>query len=195
MYITWPELPWGKMQLDFVVPIITIMRQNNEINIEFAVIMFILSSICLQTTGLHWCPTYSVSMSSPFWNDPALKLSTCFLLRWFLLFTQMWQQSHHFILCARYAPYHFTQWVQWISFIPLSNVPSWWSHCHIPLIIWWHHLCSLIMTNRPLNHSLGCYSIVHWTSLCKTAVNSVTFFWEEKKKNRTGVLPHAINKL
>lgn len=63
----------------------------------------------------------------------------------------------------------------------LSNLPSHSSRRHIQVWIWWHHLCSLIMTNHPLNHLLVCYSIVNWTFLCETTEDSVIFFVSRQK--------------
>lgn len=54
------------------------------------------------------------------------------------------------------------------------------------MLIWWHHLCGLIMTNHPLNHSLECYSTVNRTLTWKMAVDPVIILWKREREKQIG---------
>ena len=119
--------------------------------------------------------------AAPFINCAGQKLSTYFLLSHFPIISWVWQQLHHFIpvpdkpRIISLGGYAGSLWS------PLSNLPSHSSRRGIPVLIWWHHVCTLIMTNHPLNHSRGCYAIVNWACLRKTTEDSVISFVRREK--------------
>lgn len=126
-------------------------------------------------------PTCDLSASGPFINRVGQKLSTHFLLSHFRRHLQQLQQLHHFVRVPAkpriisHGGYVGSLWSL------LSNLPSLSSRRRIPVLIWWHHLCSLIMTNHPLNHSLGCCFIANWAFLCETTEGSVIVFVRREK--------------